>query len=60
MITASDLYAIGMESDTAYRLMPELCEQLGIAFPPQINQIGKSAPETLAITQENYDGIYCN
>ncbi len=35
MITASDLYAIGMESDTAYRLMEQLCTQLGMPYPPQ-------------------------
>jgi hypothetical protein len=32
--TSADLYAIGMESDTAYRLMPWLCRQAGISFPP--------------------------
>lgn len=30
MITAADLYCMAMESDTAYRLMPQLCQQLGI------------------------------
>lgn len=30
MITAADLYCMAMESDTAYRLMPQLCQQLGV------------------------------
>lgn len=42
MITASDLYAIGMESDTAYRLMPELCALLGVPFPPQPEPVIKT------------------
>jgi hypothetical protein len=59
VITASDLYAIGMESDTAYSLMPELCALLEMPFPPQLIQ-GKPAPVTLALTtKENY-GIHCN
>ena len=37
-ITESDLYAIGMESETAYRLMRELCERLGITYPPELRQ----------------------
>jgi len=35
MITESDLYAMAMESDTAYRLMEHLCAQLGMHYPPQ-------------------------
>jgi hypothetical protein len=35
VITETDLYALGMESPTAWHLMPELCEKLGIAFPPE-------------------------
>lgn len=38
MITEQDLYAIGMESETAYRLMRELCERLGMPYPPEIHQ----------------------
>ena len=34
-ITEADLYAMGMESDTAYRLMPQLCALAGIAYPPK-------------------------
>lgn len=37
-ITESDLYAIGMESPTAWQLMPQLCEALGIEYPPQCVQ----------------------
>ncbi len=36
-MTESDLYAMAMESDTAYRLMPELCARLGYPFPPRLN-----------------------
>ena len=32
--TSTDLFAMGMESDTAYRLMPWLCKQAGVSFPP--------------------------
>ena len=38
MITTSDLYAMGMESNTAYRLMPELCKLLGMPFPPATSE----------------------
>jgi hypothetical protein len=34
VITSAELYAMAMESPTAYLRMPELCEALGIAFPP--------------------------
>ncbi len=34
-ITETDLYAMGMESPTAWRLMESLCKALGIPFPPQ-------------------------
>lgn len=37
-ITESDLYAIGMESITAWRMMPQLCEALGIEYPPKCVQ----------------------
>ncbi len=39
-ITESDLYAMGMESPTAWQLMPQLCEALGIEYPPS------NAPQT--------------
>ena len=35
MITEDDLYAIGMESQTAWHMMPELCAALGLPFPPR-------------------------
>lgn len=35
MITENDLYAIGMESPTAWEKMEELCKALGIQYPPQ-------------------------
>lgn len=34
-ITESDLYAMGMESQTAWQKMQELCAALGMPFPPQ-------------------------
>ena len=33
----SDIFAIGMESDTAYRLMQELCKLLDVPYPPDQN-----------------------
>ena len=35
MITEYDLYAMGMESPTAWHKMKELCEALGFPYPPQ-------------------------
>lgn len=35
MITENDLYAMGMESPTAWAKMEELCKALGIQYPPQ-------------------------
>lgn len=29
------LYAIGMESPTAWAKMPKLCEALGVKYPPE-------------------------
>jgi len=62
MITESDLYAIGQESETADHLMRSLCEALGIQYPPEHKQDtarreamadplqkGAPAPVTLAI-----------
>lgn len=37
-ITESDLYAMGMESPTAWQKMPELCAALGFQFPPKYEQ----------------------
>lgn len=34
-ITSNDLYCIGMESQTAYRLMRALCLALNLDYPPQ-------------------------
>jgi hypothetical protein len=60
-ITQSDLYAIAMESDTAYLLMEQLCKELGQPFPPQNDfQKGKPAPVTQAITRSIPNGIHCN
>jgi len=36
-ITESDLYAMGMESETADKLMRELCERLGFIYPPELH-----------------------
>ena len=44
------LYAIGMESSTAYEHMDVLCQLLDVPFPPR--NIGKPAPEKLALTKE--------
>ena len=62
MITESDLYAIGMESPTGWHLMRELCERLGIQYPPEYHRDtakrdampdplkkGEPAPVTLAV-----------
>jgi hypothetical protein len=35
MITETDLYAMEMESPTAWQKMPELCAALGVKFPPE-------------------------
>ena len=35
MITEDLLYCMAMESETAYRLMPEICAALGMPFPPE-------------------------
>lgn len=43
MITESDLYAICMESDTAYKNMLDLCIQLGITYPPELKQEKKQS-----------------
>jgi len=36
-VTSEDLYCMGMDSPTAYRLMPELCAALCIDYPPQLS-----------------------
>lgn len=46
MITESSLYCMAMESDTAYRLMPQLCELLGYPFPPRLEQPVSEKRET--------------
>jgi len=38
MITEEHLYDMAMESRTAWNLMPELCERLGIEYPPRNGQ----------------------
>lgn len=53
MITEDDLYAIGMESPTAWHKMQELCALAGVPYPPEFER-GKPAPVTLAFeTEEN-------
>lgn len=52
MITESDLYAIGMESQTGWRLMRELCERLGIQYPPEHKQ-DSARREAMADPLEN-------
>lgn len=37
-ITESDLFAMGMESETAHKLMPALCERMGFTYPPEHRQ----------------------
>ena len=34
-MTENDLYAMGMESPTAWAKMEELCKAFGIEYPPQ-------------------------
>jgi hypothetical protein len=34
-MTESDLHAMGMESRTAWELMPELCKALNLPYPPK-------------------------
>jgi hypothetical protein len=40
-ITEQDLYAIGMESPTAWLKMEELCKALNIPYPPQNKAISE-------------------
>ena len=46
-MTESDLYAMAMESDTAYRLMPEICARLGYPFPPRLTPPDNSRRDAL-------------
>lgn len=47
MITESDLYAMGQESETADRIMRELCKRLDMPYPPEHRQdnTGRDAME---------------
>jgi len=47
-ITESDLFAIGMESPTAWQLMPQLCAALGIEYPPSITHEANDKREQMA------------
>jgi hypothetical protein len=38
-VNQSDLFSIAMESDTAYRLMQELCKLLEVPYPPDPNDM---------------------
>jgi len=40
-ITEQDLYAIGMESPTAWLKMEEFCKALNIPYPPQNKAISE-------------------
>lgn len=51
------LYAIGMESQTGYRQMRELCAAVGVPYPPQAIQKGEPAPVTLAFDKEVNHGL---
>jgi hypothetical protein len=44
MITEADLYAMGMESPTAWAKMEELCKALGVQYPPQLQKQAISEP----------------
>ena len=46
-VNQSDLFAIGMESDTAYRLMQEICELLDIQYPPEPTDTTEIKKETI-------------
>ena len=39
--TEADIYAMGMESDTAYRFGAWMCKQAGVSYPP-VNKREKS------------------
>lgn len=40
-MTENDLYAMGMESPTAWEKMKELCKVFNIPFPPQYTKESK-------------------
>lgn len=47
-MTEFDLYAMGMESPTAWHLMPELCKAFGVPYPPKnTEQRENNAPDPL-------------
>lgn len=50
-ITGADLYCMAMESETAYKLMPQLCKQLGIPLETvkqPVNEAKQARREALA------------
>lgn len=47
MITSSDLYAMGMESETAYQHMQELCELVGVVYPPSLTSTRTAKREAM-------------
>jgi len=53
MITEQDLFCMGMESETADKLMPQLCEALGYEYPPSnmppVNEKRERMEDPLAI-----------
>ena len=40
-MTVAELYCILMESDTAYRKAEELCDLMGVIYPPDANDMSK-------------------
>jgi hypothetical protein len=50
-MTPSDIFSIGMESDTAYRLMQELCKLLDVPYPPDPNDMSEINVKELQKTQ---------
>lgn len=38
-MTPSDLYAMGMESSLAYKLMEQLCKALNTPYPPKADDL---------------------
>jgi len=42
-MTENDLYAMGMESPTAWAKMEELCKAFNIPYPPQYTKESKVA-----------------
>jgi hypothetical protein len=50
-VNQSALFLISMESDTAYRLMQELCKLLDVPYPPDPNDMSEINVKELQKTQ---------